>query len=251
MINEQDNDVTAQTAMKYLTQLWRGELATKNRFAKLCSDTDAYHIRCGHCRLKCVEGWRSFTSWLTESCSLFSTTAVTKDGDWPVYLKSDSEEEALLYDFAPLNAQAFKMEEQPSLPNVSIPCHNEQRDKKKRYTVREKLLFIVQFAVLSRIKRICLMFDCQAPNAYKCYCWKIKSYLLAIVAFNGLSLTFFQVYKVMVNVGQQEWFVFRRYAEFDKLYNTVSGGTMLFLILHRSTYTMMYCCLWHAVHIDI
>lgn len=28
------------------------------------------------------------------------------------------------------------MEEQVSLPNVSIPCHNEQRDKKKRYTVR-------------------------------------------------------------------------------------------------------------------
>ncbi|KAM9775277.1 serine/threonine-protein kinase Sgk3 isoform 2-T3 [Syngnathus typhle] len=55
------------------------------------------------------------------------------------------------------------MEEQSGLPNVSIPCHNEQRDKKKRYTV----------------------------------------------------------YKVIVNVGQQEWFVFRRYAEFDKLYNTL------------------------------
>uniref|UniRef100_A0AAQ5Z4G8 Serine/threonine-protein kinase Sgk1 n=1 Tax=Amphiprion ocellaris TaxID=80972 RepID=A0AAQ5Z4G8_AMPOC len=55
------------------------------------------------------------------------------------------------------------MEEQSSLPNVSIPCHNEQRDKKKRYTV----------------------------------------------------------YKVMVTVGQHEWFVFRRYAEFDKLYNTL------------------------------
>lgn len=72
------------------------------------------------------------------------------------------------------------------------------------------------------------MFDCQAPNACKCYCCKIKSYLLMIVAFNGLFLTFFQVYKVMVNVGQQEWFVFRRYAEFDKLYNTVSGGTISF-----------------------
>ncbi|TNN88909.1 Serine/threonine-protein kinase Sgk3 [Liparis tanakae] len=58
---------------------------------------------------------------------------------------------------------APKMEEQPSHPNVSIPCHDEQRDKKKRYTV----------------------------------------------------------YKVIVNVGQQEWFVFRRYAEFDKLYNTL------------------------------
>lgn len=58
---------------------------------------------------------------------------------------------------------APKMEEQSSQPNVSIPCHNEQRDKKKRYTV----------------------------------------------------------YKVIVNVGQQEWFVFRRYAEFDKLYNTL------------------------------
>ncbi|KAF0021442.1 hypothetical protein F2P81_026306 [Scophthalmus maximus] len=54
------------------------------------------------------------------------------------------------------------MEEQSGLPNVSIPCHNEQRDKKKRYTV----------------------------------------------------------YKVIVSVQQQEWFVFRRYAEFDKLYNT-------------------------------
>uniref|UniRef100_A0A3B3X865 Serum/glucocorticoid regulated kinase family member 3 n=1 Tax=Poecilia mexicana TaxID=48701 RepID=A0A3B3X865_9TELE len=55
------------------------------------------------------------------------------------------------------------MEEQSSFPNVSIPCHNEQRDKKKRYTV----------------------------------------------------------YKVMVSVGRHEWFVFRRYAEFDKLYNTL------------------------------
>uniref|UniRef100_A0AAY4AJN9 Serum/glucocorticoid regulated kinase family member 3 n=1 Tax=Denticeps clupeoides TaxID=299321 RepID=A0AAY4AJN9_9TELE len=53
--------------------------------------------------------------------------------------------------------------EPSSCPNVSIPCHNEQRDKKKRYTV----------------------------------------------------------YKVMVTVGRQEWFVFRRYAEFDKLYNTL------------------------------
>lgn len=168
MISEQDNNVTAQTAMKYLTtQLWRGELVTKNRFRKFCSETDVYHIRCSHCRLKCGESWRrSFTSWLTESCSLFSTTAVTKDGDWPVYLKSDSEEEASFYDFAPLNAQAFKMEEQPSLPNVSIPCHNEQRDKKKRYTVRDKLLFIVQFAVLSRIKHVgqCLVVRHQTPT---------------------------------------------------------------------------------------
>lgn len=29
----------------------------------------------------------------------------------------------------------------------------------------------------------------------------------------------------MVSVGRQEWFVFRRYAEFDKLYNTVSPIT--------------------------
>uniref|UniRef100_A0A672STW8 Serine/threonine-protein kinase Sgk1 n=1 Tax=Sinocyclocheilus grahami TaxID=75366 RepID=A0A672STW8_SINGR len=55
------------------------------------------------------------------------------------------------------------MEEQPSCPNVSIPCSNEQRDKKKRYTV----------------------------------------------------------YKVIVSVGRHEWFVFRRYAEFDRLYNTL------------------------------
>uniref|UniRef100_A0A671RC77 Serine/threonine-protein kinase Sgk1 n=2 Tax=Sinocyclocheilus anshuiensis TaxID=1608454 RepID=A0A671RC77_9TELE len=56
-----------------------------------------------------------------------------------------------------------EMEEQPSCPNVSIPCTNEQRDKKKRYTV----------------------------------------------------------YKVIVSVGRHEWFVFRRYAEFDKLNNTL------------------------------
>uniref|UniRef100_A0AAY5EKN9 Serine/threonine-protein kinase Sgk1 n=1 Tax=Electrophorus electricus TaxID=8005 RepID=A0AAY5EKN9_ELEEL len=55
------------------------------------------------------------------------------------------------------------MDEQSSCPNVSIPCYNEQRDKKKRYTV----------------------------------------------------------YKVMVSVGRHEWFVFRRYTEFDKLYNTL------------------------------
>uniref|UniRef100_A0A672Y891 Serum/glucocorticoid regulated kinase family member 3 n=1 Tax=Sphaeramia orbicularis TaxID=375764 RepID=A0A672Y891_9TELE len=56
------------------------------------------------------------------------------------------------------------MEDHSSFPSVSIPCHDEQREgKKKRYTV----------------------------------------------------------YKVIVNVGQHEWFVFRRYAEFDKLYNTL------------------------------
>lgn len=55
------------------------------------------------------------------------------------------------------------MEEQPNCPNVSIPCSNEQKDKKKRYTV----------------------------------------------------------YKVIVSVGRHEWFVFRRYAEFDRLYNTL------------------------------
>ncbi|KAM5158388.1 serine/threonine-protein kinase Sgk3 isoform 1-T2 [Mantella aurantiaca] len=31
----------------------------------------------------------------------------------------------------------------------------------------------------------------------------------------------FTVYKVMVSIGRNEWFVFRRYAEFDKLYNTL------------------------------
>ncbi|KAJ8279751.1 hypothetical protein COCON_G00068170 [Conger conger] len=55
------------------------------------------------------------------------------------------------------------MEEHASCPNVSIPCYNEQRDKKKRFTV----------------------------------------------------------YKVMVSVGRHEWFVFRRYAEFDKLHNAL------------------------------
>uniref|UniRef100_A0A673NL00 Serine/threonine-protein kinase Sgk3-like n=1 Tax=Sinocyclocheilus rhinocerous TaxID=307959 RepID=A0A673NL00_9TELE len=59
--------------------------------------------------------------------------------------------------------RGLRMEEQPSCPNVSIPCTNEQRDKKKRYTV----------------------------------------------------------YKVIVSVGRHEWFVFRRYAEFDKLNNTL------------------------------
>ncbi|KAG2458172.1 SGK3 kinase, partial [Polypterus senegalus] len=55
------------------------------------------------------------------------------------------------------------MDSQNNCPHVRIPCHNEQRDKKKRFTV----------------------------------------------------------YKVIVAVGRHEWFVFRRYAEFDKLYNTL------------------------------
>lgn len=38
-----------------------------------------------------------------------------------------------------------------------------------------------------------------------------------------LAVLLFQVYKVMVSVRGHEWSVFRRYAEFDKLYNTVSG----------------------------
>lgn len=37
--------------------------------------------------------------------------------------------------FHPWMPAVPNMEEQASLPNVSIPCHNEQRDKKKRYTV--------------------------------------------------------------------------------------------------------------------
>ncbi|XP_056440549.1 serine/threonine-protein kinase Sgk3 [Gadus chalcogrammus] len=59
--------------------------------------------------------------------------------------------------------KGVRMESQPDGPNVSIPCYNEQRDKKKRFTV----------------------------------------------------------YKVMVSVGRNEWFVFRRYAEFDKLHNAL------------------------------
>uniref|UniRef100_A0A8C2JLR1 Serine/threonine-protein kinase Sgk1 n=1 Tax=Cyprinus carpio TaxID=7962 RepID=A0A8C2JLR1_CYPCA len=62
-----------------------------------------------------------------------------------------------------MEIHCLRMEEQPSRPNVSIPCSNEQRDKKKRYTV----------------------------------------------------------YKVIVSVGRHEWFVLRRYAEFDRLYNTL------------------------------
>lgn len=41
-----------------------------------------------------------------------------------------------------------------------------------------------------------------------------------------------QVYKVLVSVGQQEWFVFRRYAEFDKLYNTVSSCSQASGLFH-------------------
>uniref|UniRef100_A0A673IHL5 Serine/threonine-protein kinase Sgk1 n=1 Tax=Sinocyclocheilus rhinocerous TaxID=307959 RepID=A0A673IHL5_9TELE len=62
-----------------------------------------------------------------------------------------------------MHARTCTFKYQPSCLNVSIPCTNEQRDKKKRYTV----------------------------------------------------------YKVIVSVGRHEWFVFRRYAEFDRLYNTL------------------------------
>jgi len=36
-----------------------------------------------------------------------------------------------------------------------------------------------------------------------------------------LMVYVFQVYKVQVHIGKDTWFVFRRYAEFDKLYNSV------------------------------
>lgn len=64
--------------------------------------------------------------------------------------------------------------------------------------------------------------------------WILQRSLQCLVLWTCLcvymdsSCLFLQVYKVIVNVGQQEWFVFRRYAEFDKLYNTVSGGTLSF-----------------------
>lgn len=34
---------------------------------------------------------------------------------------------------------------------------------------------------------------------------------------------------MMVTVGRHEWFVFRRYAEFDKLYNIVSDHNKIVL----------------------
>lgn len=43
----------------------------------------------------------------TVVCSLFPSAAVTQDGDGPVvYLKSYPEEDTLLYDLAPLNANS-------------------------------------------------------------------------------------------------------------------------------------------------
>lgn len=54
--------------------------------------------------------------------------------------------------------------------------------------------------------------------------------MLLLCYIGSVSLS--QVYKVIVNVGRQEWFVFRRYAEFDKLYNIVSGSTVLQFYFH-------------------
>lgn len=101
------------------------------------------------------------------------------------------------------------MEEEPSLPNVSIPSHDEQRDKKKRYTVCVSLY-------------TCLLCS-------KAKCTKAKW----IIVLYCSCCFFLQVYKVIVSVGPQEWFVLRRYAEFDKLYNTVSWGTRWFLFHNK------------------
>ncbi|KAI1243424.1 Serine/threonine-protein kinase Sgk3, partial [Lamprotornis superbus] len=43
----------------------------------------------------------------------------------------------------------------------------------------------------------------------------------SLVSFPRSSSVAAPVYKVLVSVGRNEWFVFRRYAEFDKLYNTL------------------------------
>lgn len=95
----------------------------------------------------------SFTSWLTERSVLFSPLQ-----QWPRMGKGQLYTWSLIlkgaHYFMTLHfwmPTASKMEEQVSLPNVSIPCHNEQRDKKKRYTVRTKILFMFQFVVLRQI----------------------------------------------------------------------------------------------------
>lgn len=141
---------------------------------------------------------RRSTSWKTEWSLLFSPLQLwprmgkRKLNTWSP-LMTRTQRFVTLHLWMPA---AAKMEEQPSLPNVSIPCHDEQRDKKKRYTVRAQTWF---------------------------------RFSLSIVCFSCVTLScLFQVYKVLVSVGQQEWFVFRRYAEFDKLYNTVSSGATAF-----------------------
>lgn len=95
----------------------------------------------------------SFTSWITERSVLFSPLQ-----QWPGMGKGQLCTWSLIlrgaHYFMTLHfwmPTASKMEEQVSLPNVSIPCHNEQRDKKKRYTVRTKILFMFQFVVLRLI----------------------------------------------------------------------------------------------------
>lgn len=100
------------------------------------------------------------------------------------------------------------MEGQVSLPNVSIPCHDEQREgKRKRFTVR-----------VPAGSSFLICFLPEAAGFFVCLFVFVSRSLVGSIHFSF----FFQVYKVIVSVRRQEWFVFRRYAEFDKLHNTVS-----------------------------
>lgn len=155
MINNQQGDVMAKTAIKYLTkQYWRIKLINR----KLCFSWGQIFIISGATWPLQTEIYReqkntSFTSWKTERSVLFSPLQ-----QWPRMGKGQLYTWSLIlrrtHYFLTLRLwmpTASKMEEQLSLPNVSIPCHNEQRDKKKRYTVRAKILPMFQFAVLRRI----------------------------------------------------------------------------------------------------
>lgn len=60
----------------------------------------------------------------------------------------------------------------------------------------------------------------------------VKYKRLSFVQFNLLSLMklvfFFQVYKVVVNFGEEFWFIFRRYNEFYSFYEKVSLFILFF-----------------------
>lgn len=60
-----------------------------------------------------------------------------------------------------------------------------------------------------------------------------------------------QVYKVLVSVGSNEWFVFRRYAEFDKLYNTVSREVVLKLVweIPLNQFLLLCCTSWLRIEV--
>lgn len=120
-------ETSQRTSLKFENELF---ILERYRFG---ADND----RCAWGRNSRSTSWKTKWSLLFSPLQLWPRMGKRKLNTWsPLVTRTQRFVTSHLW--MPVGA---KMEEQPSLPNVSIPCHDEQRDKKKRYTVHTQTLF--------------------------------------------------------------------------------------------------------------